>query len=291
MDLNYTQRPEELVVKYKLEPTLKELFVEGETDKAFIFNYTNKRRLDYRVHSIENINTSSLVQPGERNLGKKQLLEKLSIYFEYNLGVRKMCVYCICDKDEDKFITIPIVNSYILHTDFSCLESYAFNSTVLGKLLNNFLHKKAPDGDKAVDDIRPAVKFLFSARLIRYVIDRSWTKVEINKAISFNKNSDAIFSIDDYIQKLSGHANNRSVNSLRGLIYSCYEAFELSYTNLDYRLIMQGHDFARVVNIYQRQLGGQNISDDLFEKTLLTAIEAEDLDNYNLFRTLADCNN
>ena len=53
---------------------------------------------------------------------------------------------------------------------------------------------------------------------------------------------------------------------------------------------MHGHDFSAVVNLYLKERGLERVSNSLIEKTLFLSIEAEDLDQYPLFNTLAQCN-
>ncbi|OUJ71980.1 hypothetical protein [Hymenobacter crusticola] len=287
LNTDYKRTPNELIARYTLEPSIKDIFVEGDSDRAIFVNYIKRRNLLYNVYTIDTIDTRDLKIISLGNIGHKNRVESLSSFFEEKLGIRKICLFCISDKDYDFFYEDTINNSYLLKTDFSSIESYSFNVEVMQKLINASFFKSAFLANEFIGKIIPAIKFLYLVRLVRYQMNYTWAKVEVEKAIEIDKKGNISFDLMGYILKLA--SRNHEVYSRQQEFIERYNGLEHICLNFDYRDSMHGHDYTALLNYYFQRLGREKVTVDFFEKTVIMNIEAEDLDHYPLFITLAQC--
>jgi len=295
IDSDYKRTPKELVARYKFEPSIHDLYVEGMADKVLFLNYIRSRSLKYNVYPIETVETKSLFKDSQdiagykENVGNKEKIERLSAFFEEGIGARSQCVFCICDRDHDTFFGEKVTNSYLRKTDFAALESYVFEEKVLNKFLFGLLRDKAPSGTKAIADLSPVVQFLFLVRITRYTINNSWVPVDIDRVISFDKNGNSTFDLEEYLTKLTSNHKNVGVAKHRQDFIKQYSLFETNTSGIDYRYVMHGHDFGIAINLYLKKLGCEHVTSDFIERVLLLTVDAEDLDKYALFREIAQC--
>src|SRR5215207_1280683 len=137
MNRNEQRTIDELIARYRHEPTLRAAYVEGETDRGvfdWAFDVGDKK--DVAVYEI-----SSVYVPVDEifNLGLKDnnrgRVITLAHLLQPHLARGSNQVTCVADKDLDIILGVhhPIKN--LLFTDYTCIEMYMYTSRHLSKFL------------------------------------------------------------------------------------------------------------------------------------------------------------
>lgn len=122
----------ELVTRYMLEPTLRDVYVEGPFDASFLAWLLGElgapRAAVYTISTVE-IPASILAKYGLTS-GQKQRILGLARELVYALGDFS-AVSCVVDADLDRvFGTLP-TEPIVLVTDYTSLEVYLFQRPLL----------------------------------------------------------------------------------------------------------------------------------------------------------------
>ena len=127
----------EVVAKGALEPTLRDLYVEGEYDVSFYKWFLNQcGSRDVSVAKISNVVIKSDVlmsyglDDGERGRIIALALELDKAYPSMLPSVR-----CIADSDFDFLLHTGPMSNHLLYTDYTCVEMYSFNDKTVEKAL------------------------------------------------------------------------------------------------------------------------------------------------------------
>lgn len=136
----YQRTIDELLVRYKLEPSLKEVFVEGYSDVQFFQRLLQLCELaDARAYCIETVeipdeDTADLVGLSGNRLRVFALSEKL-------LGVDAK-ILCIVDRDLDDLLETNHSSQLLKYTDLSCPPIYTLSPSVLSEVCRTLIHKE-----------------------------------------------------------------------------------------------------------------------------------------------------
>ena len=115
---------DELVSRYKLEPSLCDIYVEGKTDKLFLEWFLNDRGIkDFAVYDIDTIDlpTEILLNDFQLKDNKRSRVIALALYLQKQMSVVHSHVICIADKDFDWLLDIQYECDCLFFTDYSCL--------------------------------------------------------------------------------------------------------------------------------------------------------------------------
>ncbi|MFF2619012.1 hypothetical protein [Kitasatospora sp. NPDC058046] len=161
--------PEELATLYELEPEIRDIIVEGRSDEQTFRWYTSATRPEglvrvYAVSDRVHLPDADLLEHGLLT-GERSRVLHLS-QRATRLGVHDRSLRLVIDAD---FLSLGLdtdaENGYLLRTDYSSLEAYAFNDATIGKLLTMGLG--APERVTAqglIGAIRPVLIALFLVR-------------------------------------------------------------------------------------------------------------------------------
>jgi len=130
---------EELLALYELEPALKDVFVEGPTDRAFVESVLRYAGLvNVQVNEIELVDIPDPVLARIATCsGKRQRVIALAIELERASAsdlTRRVC--CDADADEEAGRTPAVVGALLLYTDFTSVQLYAYSPDVLQRYLD-----------------------------------------------------------------------------------------------------------------------------------------------------------
>jgi hypothetical protein len=126
---------EVLKAKYKLEPSLKDVYVEGTDTGFYKWFFDAKGIKDVKVYPIDivEIHKDIIRKYGLRWCSSQSkviaLSKELSQFFGDDIKVK-----CVVDADFDRYLGKIESNSILEYTDYTSLEMYFFNEKVLKKI-------------------------------------------------------------------------------------------------------------------------------------------------------------
>jgi len=278
------KKHKEIIALYKLEKDIKDIYVEGNSDKVFLENYLRFKRNNKKIILIEVVDFSEL-NPAytvgydlTSNRNKTLILSKL---LAENIPLTE--VRCIVDKDFDDYIK-TISNPKLFITDFSCLESYLFCEEVINKFLNIGINNFPFDSKMIIDQLSSVLKPLFCLRLLRELHFPSTKLVDIDGNLAIDKKTGTInFNPIDYLNKFI------SKNSLTKRSNEIISSYQLLYNklSLEIRDNMNGHDFMKIFFLYINKVKNTtNYKEENFCKTLFLTVEMPMIEKYKLFKDI-----
>lgn len=239
---------EEIISICKLEPSTKNIYVEGLSDKLVIDNFLNKQKInDISVFDIDCIDFSEAfakMSHSELNVLKNSNKEKVAFLA---LKVEEESVNChllgIIDRDLD-FVNDHIKSGkYLSYTDYNSMEMYLFSRDYIAALLkNSFRITSDVDFGNFINSIGNVCRYLFYIRA--YLESFNGSMVDIKKDFSYDKKYNKCrFNLENYIKKVV-HVN-KIVDSYDGLYKEIVEKVNTPID--DIRLEIKGHDYIKVL--------------------------------------------
>ncbi|TMI69548.1 MAG: DUF4435 domain-containing protein [Bacteroidetes bacterium] len=275
----------EIVALYKLESEIKDIYVEGATDKVFFKSYLNGKKLDRKVFQIEIIDFSELDRDYFEGLDPSSAKSKVTILSKLlQERAPNTSTKCIIDKDFDDFIK-AMTNEKLLRTDFSCLESYLFCEEVFEKFLNIGINNFPFEANFVLNQLAQVLKPLFCLRLLRELNYRFAKLVSIDGNLSINKQNGIInFNENSYIDKF---INKNNLNYDKDKILQQYKE-TMNRLGLEIRHYINGHDFIDIFFLYINKVKNTlKYKEENFGRVLFLTIEASMLDRFPLFKKIA----
>jgi hypothetical protein len=275
----------EIIALYKLENSMRDIYVEGNSDKVFIENFLRAKQQRRKVILIEIVDFSG-IEPDylegldmDSNKNKVLVLSKLIADKVPNTSVR-----CIVDRDFDEYVH-TIDNNKLFRTDFSCLESYLYCEAVIDKFAEMGIGEFPFASKFVLNQLQTVLKSLFCLRLLRELNFKPAKLVEISNNLVINKSKGTIgFNEDEYLEKF---ILKNSLATKRQDIRQKY--FELKgRLNLEIRHHMNGHDFLEILFLYINKIKNtQNYRQENFCRSIFLTVEPQMVENYSLFRKIA----
>ena len=163
-----------LMALYDLEPTLRDIYVEGRTDAVFFDWYFSERGLDARAYAIDD-RVEFLpheLEGMQFDSGCRGRVISLAVHASRSLGTDHRGITCVVDADFGRVIgPMPIADAHLLHTDGAALECYALQERPLTKLLRLGLGlEQTISARDVLAAICPALIDLYLARAVLYAL-------------------------------------------------------------------------------------------------------------------------
>lgn len=277
----------ELVALYALEPSLKDIFVEGQSDKSLIQWYFNEMgRSDVRVFMINTVEVpnellavSRLSTHSERNR-----VIVLSEYLSTEIKAMNPKVRCIADKDFNHYLGIQRRNRLLFYTDYNSMDMYLFNEKTLRKCLSFYSQTFPISPKKLICSLKKILQRIFLLRLANEGLGWGMTRVDLKKYIKWESKKitfDEAKYIQAYLQRNNRLRQRKSFEA---------KVVELSgKLGSDPRQNIRGHDFIYVLYLllkrfFRRSIRLQNF--DTFRGVILGLLEIVDVQKENLFQKL-----
>jgi len=159
---------QELVIRYALEPTLFDVFVEGETDRALIKWFLDRAgRLDVAVYSVGCVNVpDSLVSTLGLNQGStRSRLIALAEQLAESVKPDSHRVRCIADADFDRHLGSLRQSPLLLYTDYTSMDIYLFQKPLIDKFICLALRRFPISASCLLQEMSRALERLFTIRL------------------------------------------------------------------------------------------------------------------------------
>jgi hypothetical protein len=170
---------DELVTLYELEPEIRDLFVEGASDRVLFLWYLRHRcRGNYSVQDISTIDVPpEVIEKNAQDNGNRGRIISLAYELDERLsGVSRNCVTLVYDSDFDRVLGVSQKCDLLLTTDFSCVEMYLFNELVICKLLSLVLMGCDYSSQHVISELEKVLVRLFLIRLCNHLLglQMSW---------------------------------------------------------------------------------------------------------------------
>lgn len=280
---------EEIISICKLEPSTKNIYVEGISDKLVIENFLKKQKInDISVFDIDCIDFREVfakMSPSELNVLKDSNKEKVAFLA---LKVEKEAGNChflgIIDRDLD-FVNNHIKSGkYLSYTDYNSMEMYLFSYDNIDALLrNSFRITSNVNVDNFMKSIGHVCRILFYIRA--YLESSNGSVVDFKRNLSYDRKDNACsLDIKNYISKIA--QANKMVCGLDGLHKEIEE--KLAKSVGDIRLEIKGHDFIKVLYFSICKHKKVNMNESELANTFWVYLDDRVLVNEPLFQRI--CN-
>jgi hypothetical protein len=232
----------ELLVRYELEPELKDIFVEGQFDQDVLTSYfRSAKQIDRMVYEIDSVEVPSelLIKHGLTE-GNKQRVIALSRELA---GLPVECLYrCFIDKDLDHWFDPLESTARLVWTEFCSIELNFFSDEILHDVLISAAKTKIALWEQYIESMTLALCGLYALRLADRQLGWDLKWLSIDRCLSY-ENSRVNFNFDDYVDRLL--KNNRKSRDKK--------QFETSVDEWkgklvdDHRNFIRGHDLVELL--------------------------------------------
>jgi len=273
----------EVLALYTFEPDLRDLYVEGASDKSFYGSILANANL--HIIEIDSIDFSTLYdeKPYLRVNNRKKVIELSSQLFDH-FGSSKLNVYCIADIDFDTYKNSVVWNCYLLYTDYSSLEMYFFNDKCLELFFNQFLYGFPFSARSILDAFTPILRYLFFLELIAELAKKDVKKIEIKKSISIDRINGSIFlKKDEYLKKFL--ISNGLINDKNNI--ESYIEKKLTEEEFDLKYQIKGHEYVHLLFLYVNKIKNHiGLNEEVLSRILCLCVSKEELQSEYLIKRL-----
>ncbi len=129
---------EELVARYRLEPSMRDLFVEGRFDARAFRRFARDQELDISIYEIDSVECTA-AELAQLNLpdNTRSRVIWLAVKLSQFLGHESPAVRCIADTDFDSILGINWECGLLVFSDLPSLEVYFFAPEILERVLSD----------------------------------------------------------------------------------------------------------------------------------------------------------
>lgn len=241
---------DDLIAEFELHPGRRHLYVEGEDDRSllsWLLNYEGERVKIYSVDSVEVLHVGS----GSAEVcGARGRVIELARTLEQRFPVSDNLpfVRCLADRDFDEILGREVSSSYLVLTDFTAMELYAFDFDVVSEVVNRGVGLPNVDVHELLASLEDVLVPLFVARATNLKL--GWGLSWLSPHRRFCLDSDSRVSCDtaslraDYVRG-GGRWKDREefeavLREMEGLEFD------------DVRHRIRGHDFVEVLSWFLR---------------------------------------
>jgi len=238
------RRIPELVAQYTLEPTLRDLYVEGSFDKAVMIWFFNESSVDRaKVFSIDDVEVpAELVKKHGYTPGNKQEVISLAKEVEELIGPT-LQITCIADADCDRVLDSVTICDHLFLTDYTSMELYLFHPAPMRKFIGLVLQQGKVDTEQMLERYVQPLREVFLLRAALRSLDIPSGMVDFTKCLN---DQGAAIEIDlaELVNRVlnKGNARNR-----REEVFERIKELAVAERQ-DCRHSIYGHDFVAMLN-------------------------------------------
>jgi len=276
---------EELIVRYELEPKIRDVYVEGSSDKSLIDWFLKEMGIDgvvvYEISTVE-IDAEKVAEHGEENNNRGRVIT-LAYEMESMFGNEALQITCIADNDFDLILNKKYDCGLILFTDYSCLEMYLFKENCMDKYFKLCLQGFSVNVNEIMDCLSKVLQEVFLIRLANKVLGLNMTWITFDRCCSVSDKG-IILDVDDYITR---YLNSNGWPVKKKEFFAVIEDWRPRLRN-DCRCQMNGHDFMELLAwfISKHGIDRRLYDTEVVCRSLYGCIEIEDLKSEMLFKNL-----
>jgi hypothetical protein len=172
----------ELLARYRLEPSLRDVYVEGSFDRDIFSAFLSQADGDLKFYEIETVDISAdTLKKHQLTDGNKQrvvaLARELSV-------VDGNCRYvCVADKDLDHWLGKLEITPGLNWTKYTSIELYFLRQDIISSILVKACKIKTDDFDKVFAAIVDLLSHLYALRLADRYLDLNMRIVPFTSSV------------------------------------------------------------------------------------------------------------
>ena len=239
----------ELQTRYSLEPSLRDVFVEGIFDKELIDlcydQFADSRRITYAIHSLE-IDQNVLDRHGLTSGNKQRVIALCR-----ELAVEDhQSVACFVDRDLDHWLGELEIRPGLIWSDFCDLEACFFDDMTIKSLVIDASRCRIDDWDCFYSSLTQVLTIIYSIRLSVIESRLRIPLIDVTKCLS-TRNSGIQIDISDFVfRSLNGRAHQDEIKKIEISSGEWLEKFKsedhrltvrYGYEFIDDILVLMGH--------------------------------------------------
>lgn len=288
--MSYNHTINEIVTLYELEPDLRDIYVEGITDKLILDRFMEKYDFndDINVKLISDIDFSEIIDKYSfeiRRNNKNKLLALSKEILESKEFEKINNLTIIVDKDFDTIFNSFEINKYVKYTDYNSIELYLFNENSINNFFKN--SRGFPVSvENTLNSLRIILKdcFILGAIFYEDKIGKD-DRVDYLKSIEIKK-TNISFCLKKHLQK---DLNKLAKISELNLYEKRINDLKSEILKFDEKDLIRGHDFIEIFHDYFIKVKKElDFNLRAFEITFFQFLDYSELRKENLFRYLEE---
>ena len=279
---------DELVARYELEPELRDIYVEGTTDKNLVqWFLRQKGQQDFVVYEIDTVDISAeRLKELELSNNNRGRVIALALDMQSQLSALPPHLTCMADKDFDWLFGKEYNCDILLFTDYCSIELYFFNEIILDKFFSLAIGLSQIQAKEALDKLSKVLEDLFLIRATNEALgfNMEWLK-EFGNCCKLT-GAEIELQSETFIYK---YLNKNSKLSQKQLFTDKLQ--ELRTNKIaERRCKIRGHDFIELLCWYIKHYLAKNkrqfYDPEIVAVNLLMCIDAEHLGQETMFQRL-----
>ena len=277
---------QELIVRYRLEPTLRDLYVEGHQDrKLFDWYLRDRGHSNVSVFEIGQIQVShDLLEAFGLHGGNRDRVLALALTFDEAFPATLPSVRCVADSDFDFLLGSSIEASHLLHTDYTSIELYTYNHQVLGLVLVEQFGLPSEDVRPLLVSMAATLRQLFVVRAANHILELDMRLVQFVRCCQ-TYGTAILFRETIFVDRC---LNSAKKSAERTNFAATCNRLASSMPRED-RQCMHGHDYLELVGWYVNKTfrwSGYRTGEASMLPLLTGALDSTILSSETLFRYL-----
>lgn len=282
---------EELVARYSLEPSLVEIYVEGELDKKVLtwFIKESGSKQNIKIITPECIDVpDTLLQHYFLNIGSNRS-RVIAIAKELYAKAPKARILCIADKDYDEYLSHPKHGEKkFVFTDYNSMDLYWLTPKIWEKIMMLSFGFSEEKSSLIFEKIIGILKKIFLLRLANESLKLGITFSDFCENKYINIDNDTFdFNLKKYLE--NNLKTNRKMAFFKDVQNEMAKFSHKLSSSLEANNI-RGHDFYDLLHFYLKKKKTHiKINDsNSFQTAVLGCIEFQDLKETTLFKKIAE---
>jgi hypothetical protein len=204
---------------YELEPSVRDIFVEGPSDRAFVTGVMQRLTFsDMKVKEVDLIDVTDghLASLGLES-GSRQRVIALALTLEQTSDVDlRAQVICIADADDEAGTRPAFAGDLLIYTDVTSLPVYAFGAEYIQWYLDVGVLGFPLSGEDVVESLLPILRDAACARRAFKKLNVQCSLVDLTKDCTFDDkklNFDNVRFVERLINKAAIHSRRDELNA------------------------------------------------------------------------------
>ena len=287
MSLDEKRTLEELAARYDLEPTLRDVYVEGAFDAGIVAWLLRQAEChSAAVYEIDTVNIPpEILARHKLDDGNKGRVIALCFELQGSIKSRRQ-VSGVIDRDYDSFIGRFYNCELLLQSDFACMEMYFFDQTVLKRYCHHILRLDEEWAGRLMTNLSPILQDLFFIRSANESLQLKMKWLEPYKQCTTPQKGAVQLDVADFIKRYL----NKSGKSGEEARFVAEVVAMKAKANSNHRHQMNGHDFIQLLSRCVHSLSkNKSLADyEVVERTLTTCCDYRELAKHSLFAGLIE---
>ena len=254
--------PGALVARIDTHPEFKEVYVEGEDDMGLVQWFLEQNGIEnvvvYPIDSVditEELSAACGVSHLDRNSNRTDVIT-LALLLQREVPAAAERITCMADADLHHCFPETYDSVFLVFTDYTSMEMYAFRSDLITKLLRVAAPSFPCSGEEVLTAMTGVLESLFGLRAANYRLKWGLKWIRLDKDLKF-KDRAIEFDEASFVQKyLNTKGRTRYLEAFQNEVANVRASF-----GPDHRLQIRGHDFTELLTDYLRKAAYSSFKD------------------------------